>query len=812
MKTLTLVLFVFTASALSSQHTAIGQVQDAEGQPVAFANVALYRSADSTLAKVETTDDSGVFRITNVPGDTYDLSVTYLGAPEFRRQAMEISADYDFGILSLDPAAVELREATVTARRALVEVKPDRTVFNVQGTINAVGNTGLDLLRKAPGVTVDNNENINILSRSGVLLYVDGRRLPLAGDDLSNYLKNLTAEQIDRIDIITNPGARYEAEGNAGIIDIRLKKSEDEGANGTVSLTGSQGRYFRGGLNTNGNYRNRRLNVFGNAGYNDTDYYNVTTFDSYQNGLRLDERINGLYTVRDVSYRVGADFYLTDKQTIGFIAGGRYNDSRRNALDVTDIYTAPVGSAERFDSTLVARTAGTSDRGQNTYNLNYRYAIAEGQSLNIDLDYGRFRNTYLADQSNDYFSAENAFLSGIYNYFDTPTDIDIYTFQADYEQGVGGGILTAGTKLSRVRTYNTFLFYNVLPDAAGDRFLDTRRSNQFDYSEDVYAGYLNYSASLGERWKFTSGLRVELTDFTGELTAFEEQRAEDPVGRTYVSFFPSAGLTYALDAQRGNTVNLAYGRRINRPDYNVLNPFRQQISQLSYERGNPTLSPEIVDNVELGYTHAYRYNFKLAFSNTANQITRLIGPDENDPRAGFVSWDNLASQQIVSFNASAPVQVSEKWNVYVNASASHINNQADYGDGATIDVQVFSYSFYMQNTVTLPWGLTGEVSGFYSGPGVWGGVFRYEDLGSLSLGLQRKFLSEQLNVKLSVDDALFTSYWQGYSEFSGLYSRGKGVQDSRRVSLSASYSFGNQKVKSRRRSTGIEDAAGRVGG
>ena len=811
MKYATFFVTLFTSFIATAQHAVIGQVQDADGQPVAFANVALYRSADSTLAKVETTDDSGVFRLANVPGDTYDLSVTYLGAPELRQRALEINSDYDFGVLALDPAAVELSEATVTARRALVEVKPDRTVFNVQGTINAVGNTGLDLLRKAPGVTVDNNENINILSRSGVLLYVDGRRLPLSGDDLSNYLRNLTAEQIDRIDIITNPGARYEAEGNAGIIDIRLKKAEDEGANGNVSLNGSQGRYFRGGLNANGNYRSQRVNVFGNAGYNDMEYYNQTLFDGYQNGLRLDEVITGTTTARDVSYRFGVDFFLTDKHTVGLLAGGRYNDMNSSSRDEMDIYQVVPGGVNRFDSTLLARNFGDSDRGQNTFNLNYRYAIAEGRSLNVDLDYGRFRNDYIADQANRYVDAEERPLSSIFNYFDTPTDIDIYTAQVDYESTLAGGTLSAGSRLSRVRTYNTFLFYD-LPGTGGERQLSTERSNQFDYAENVYAAYLNFTGSFGDRWTFVSGLRVELTDLTGILTPFEAKKAEDPVDSTYVSFFPNVGLTYALNPQRGHTLNLAYGRRINRPDYNVLNPFRQQISQLSYEKGNPGLSPEIVDNLELGYTHAYRYNFKLAFSNTANQITRLIGPDDKDPRAGFVSWDNLARQQIISFNASAPVQVTPKWNLYVNASASHIDNQADYGDGATIDVQVFSYSFFAQNTFNLPWALTGEISGYYSGPGVWGGVFRYEDLGSLSLGLQKKFFGDQLNVKLSVDDVFFTSYWQGYSEFDGLYSEGKGLQDSRRGSLSLSYAFGNQKVKSRRRSTGIEDAAGRVGG
>jgi len=243
-----------------------GQVQDADGQAVAFANVALY-SPDGKLIKVETTDDAGLFKMDGISDGTYNLVVTYLGAPDLRKEDISVEKGIlDLGVLQMEPAAVELEAATVTATRALVEIKPDRTVFNVQGTINAVGQNGLDLLRKAPGVTIDNNDNINVLSRSGVLVYVNGKRLPLAGEELANYLRSLTAEQIDRIDIITNPGAKYEAEGNAGIIDIRLAKAENEGTNGTANMTSTQGRYNRSNASIAGNFRNAKLNVFGRVG------------------------------------------------------------------------------------------------------------------------------------------------------------------------------------------------------------------------------------------------------------------------------------------------------------------------------------------------------------------------------------------------------------------------------------------------------------------------------------------------------------------------------------------------------------------
>ena len=812
---LLLFLFVLTLSTSARAQQIRGQVQDENAAPLPYANVALY-TPDSTLAKVETTDDAGLFRIQNVTAGTYRLVVSFIGYPEIQREGVAVTAGEttDLGVLQLELGGVELAEATVTATRALVEVKPDRTVFNVQGTINAVGNNGLDLLRKAPGVTIDNNDNINVLSRAGVLLYVDGKRLPLQGQDLSNYLRNLTAEQIDRIDIITNPSAKYEAEGNAGIIDIRLKKAENEGANGSLSGAYSQGRYAQYNLNANGNYRNRQLNIFGSLGYSSTYWWNELTFDSYQNNLFLDEETQSFNDNRTPSYRLGVDFYVAPKHTVGFLVGGQYTDTESRSQNDIDIYSLRDDVIlPNPDSLLRAGGLSDMDRGQNTFNLNYRFDIDQGRSLNVDLDYGRYRNDQLRDQPNVYLTPEGNFSSAFYNYFDTPVDIDIYTAKADYETSLGAGALSLGTKYSQVETFNTFQFFDVLGSQTGERVLNTARSNQFDYDERVYAGYASYAGKFSDAWSYSAGLRVELTDATGILTPFEEQRAEDPVEFNYVSLFPNAGITYALNAQAGNTLNLNYGRRINRPDYNVLNPFRNQLSQLSYERGNPFLNPEIVDNIELGYTHGYRYNFKLAYSRTSNQITRLIGPDDIDPRAGFISWDNLANQTLYAFNVSAPFTISERWNLYVNGNAAYLSNQADYGDeGGVIDLQVFTYNFFVQNTINLPWDLTAEIGGYYSGPGVWGGVFEYRQSGAFNLGLQRKFLNNALNVKVSGNDLFLTSPWRGVSSFNGLVSEGRGRWDSRRVGISLSYNFGNQQVKSRNRKTGLEQEAGRVGG
>ena len=783
-----------------------GQLQDADQEAIAFANVALYLQADSNLVKVEVTDDQGDFSFKNLVPATYFLVVSYVGYEDLRIADIkaEENQEKELGGLVIASSSVELEEATVTASRVMVEVKPDRTVFNVEGTINSAGDNGLGLLRKAPGVLVDNNDNISVLSRSGVLLYVDGKRLPLTGEDLTSYLRNLPAEQIDRIEVITNPGARYEAEGNAGIIDIRLKKNENFGANGSLSGSVSQGQYNRHNLNGSGNYRNAAVNIFGTLGYSGGDNFNRMTFVNFQNNLLIDETTRFTRNSENNNYRIGMDFFLSEAHTIGFLVGGITNDivSTTNTRNILSTQLNP----NQIDSILVANNQNFGDRDQNTFNVNYKFQN-KNSLINIDADYGRFRNNSNLFQPNIYFDAtEENILSEEINSFITPTDIDILTFKFDYETKLAGGRLGLGSKLSRVITDNTFIFNDVF---SGTEMRNDRKSNRFEYDESVYAGYISYAKKLSEKWNLSLGLRAEQTDATGDLQAFLTELQEPPVELNYLSWFPSLGLTYQVSPQ--NTLAFNYGRRINRPDYNVLNPFNIQWSQLSFEKGNPFLQPEIVNNFELGYTLAYRYNFKLGYSRTSDQITRLIGPDDKDPRAGFITWDNLAMQTVYSANISAPIQVTKGWNAYMNVNGSYIDNQADYGNGAVVNVQAWSYNIFQQHTINLPKGFKGEISGWFSGPGVWGGVFEYDPSWSLNLGLQRKFLQNQLNVRLSVNDIFYETGWSGFSRFNGLYSEGAGNWDSRRASLSMSYNFGNQKVKSRKRKTGLEEESKRVG-
>lgn len=804
---LLMVFFLFQGSMTAQSFAIRGKIEDDKKAVVPFANVVLYqKTTPPKIQRAEASDLDGNFIVSNVSPGSYQLQISFLGYEDNMLDVEVVNKDIDLGLVNLKQGGIKLETTVITAKRAMVEVKPDRTVFNVEGTINSAGDNAFGLLRKAPGVLVDNNNNVTVLGRTGVLVYVDGKKLPLNGDDLVNYLEGITSEQIDKIDIISNPGARYEAEGNAGIIDIRLKRNKNYGTNGSVSGAFSQGEFARYNTSFGINNRSEKLNLFGSGGFNINKGFNSMLFQNELNALFMNES-NYIENSRNgLNGKFGADYFINKSSTIGFLYTGNLRDSQGRTNNRVEI--SPLANKNNIDSILIANNVNDRDGNDHIFNINYAYNGKNSRTLNIDLDYGRYNNDGLSYQPNEYYDpTETVVLSGFFSEYETPVQIDIYTFKLDFEQNALGGKLGAGTKVSRVNSDNVFRFYELID---GDRNIVNTRSNEFNYDEQVYAGYINYNRALTKKINFSGGIRGELTDALGLLTAFDPSLQEDPVDLFYFQVFPNAGLTYSLSM--GNTISINYGRRINRPDYNVLNPFREQLSELSFSKGNPFLRPEIVNNLEIGYTLFFRYNIKLSYSRTNDQITRLIGPEPSDPRASFISWDNLTIKDVYALNMALPFQFTKWWNAFFNLNGSFISNNADYGNGAVIDLQAWSYNIFSQHTFNLPLGLTGELSGWYSGPGIWGGVFIYEPSWSLNIGLQKKFFKNAMNVKLSGEDLFYQSGWSGYSAFNGLKGTGQGRWDSRRVSLSVSYNFGNNAVKSRNRKTGIEEESKRLGG
>lgn len=375
MKQLTYLIFCCLAFGLMSfSKLSIiikGKVVDERNQGLSFANVLLYNALDSSVLKLELTNEQGNFQFNNIEAGNYFVEVSFVGMPSVKTQVFAVAeSTIELPVIQMLTQSNELEEVTVVARKPLLEMKPDKMVMNVENSITGMGNDALELLRKAPGVVVDNNENIQLLGKAGVQIYIDGKPSPLSGADLAAFLKTLQASDIEAIEIITNPSSRFDAQGNAGIINIKLKRAQNLGANANLNLTYSQGEVgqFNGSMSSN--YRNKKMNVFGSYSRSDGGNTNFQNFYREQFNFIFDQTSDQGGNWQNNNVRLGTDFYIKQNHTIGFLASGFIANSDWAGNSRADIFT--VGNS-LVDSVLIA-SSNTDNRRLNTnFNINYRF-------------------------------------------------------------------------------------------------------------------------------------------------------------------------------------------------------------------------------------------------------------------------------------------------------------------------------------------------------------------------------------------------------------------------------------------------------
>jgi len=803
MKNLTYLLFLalnLLASSLLAGHIS-GKILDQDKQAVFYANVILFSAEDSSIVDLQYSDESGHFLFENIDEGTYWLESRYVGYPDIVSPAFALEANQqlDLGDLVMEEPENTLDEVVVTARKPLIELKSDKVVLNVEGSINAAGSDAFTLLRKSPGVVIDNSDNIFMLGKGGVQIYIDGKVSPLNGSDLVEYLKTIPSSEIESIEIITQPSARYEAEGNAGIINIRLKREKHLGTNGSINMSTAQGITSRYNGTLRLANRTKKFNNFGSISLYDGEGYNPMALYRVQSGSVFDQHALGTGNWKGYNLRLGSDWIISDRHTLGVLYNGSKSTGDWLQDSNTDIF---MEGATSIDSVLLAETQSDWDRANQTYNLNYKFDNGAGTHLNIDLDYGRYDNERYEDQPNTYMNPEKTVVLSERDFAnESPSLIEIATFKLDYERPLAEGSLSAGLKLSRVLTDNTFNFYNVVD---GDRNLDINRSNQFKYDEEVNAFYVSYAKSLGEL-NLTAGLRAEHTHSVGDLEAMVPTDNER-VDRDYLDFFPSIGLSYKLNEK--NSFQLNYSRRLNRPSYNDLNPFRERLDELTFEQGNPFLNPEYANSVQLSHSWNYRLTTTLSYSHTSDMIARIT--DAEAERFAYITWRNIADQYTYSLSMSAPLPVTDWWNSYTSLTGTRTHNKADFGEGKEIDLLVYTFNIYSQHSFKLPGGYSAELSGWYNAPSIWEGNFKMDAIYALDFGIQKTFCDNKLSVRASISDIFKTQKWHGVTTFGNQFIDASGSWDSRRVTVNVGYNFGNKNVKVRKRKTGLEDEKSRV--
>ncbi len=800
-----LFLTVFGLSVFSvNAQKVTGTVQDEQNKAMVSTTVSLLKATDSTLAKLSTTDNSGNYSFDGVAAGKYFVSVTNIGYQPYLSSPFEVNgASVTVPVIKLLKAEATMEGVTVTARKPMVEVKADKTILNVEGTINATGNDALELLRKAPGVMVDKDDNLTMAGKNGVQVFIDGKPSPLSGTDLANFLKTLQSSQVEAIELITNPSAKYEAAGNAGIINIKLKKNKTFGTNGSVNAGYNIGTYgkYNGGISLN--HRNKRINVFGNYNYSRGLNGNWQNMYREQADSVFNQNSTMKFNYNTHNFKTGIDYFLSSKSTIGAIVNGNIADIDLNMNGNTSITNQTTGVTDRL---LNSRTTNDMNRTNLNFNLNYRYAVTGGAELNVDADYGTFNLRSNQFQPNYYFDKDGTtpLYSNIYRMI-APTDITLYSTKVDYETNFKKGKLGLGGKVGFVNTDNNFSRYDI--DGTNEVY-NRDLSNRFKYNENVNALYVNYNRAF-TGFMFQVGVRMENTDSKGNSTGQQYNANtnqyvayDSTIHRNYTDFFPSAALTFNKNPM--SQFGVTFSRRIDRPAYQDLNPFEFRIDDYTFQKGNTQLKPQYTNSIGISHTYKYMLNTSINYSHVKDIFAQLA--DTTETSKAFMTKENLATQDIIALNVSYPFQY-KFYSFFANLNAYYSLYKADFGGGdRKVNQDVFALTYYMQNTFKLNKTLTAELSGFYSSPAIWQGIFRSREMWGIDAGLQQQVLKGKGTFRLTVSDIFKTMRWAGSSNFTGVYGVASGRWESRQLKLNFTYRFGNTQVKAaRQRKTGLDE-------
>ncbi len=799
-----IVLFLVMLSAMATNAQIKGTIKDPEGNPLQGATVSLLNAADSAVIKFGVSKENGSFEFEVAENASFRLMASFVGHQTYISEAFTVSETVFIKDITLDKAATGMENVVVTARRPIVEVKADKTILNVEGTINATGSDALELLRKSPGVTVDKDDNLSLSGKTGVQVFIDGRPTPLSGQDLANYLKSMPSSNIEAIELITNPSAKYEAAGNAGIINIRLKKNKAFGTNGTVNVGYNIGNYSKYNTGFTLNHRNAKLNIFGSYNYSNNKNVFELNIDRTVADSIFNTRTRNISNNISHNFKAGADFFINKQNTIGLIINGT-----RSAMEMEGYSRTPISNkSSGVDRILVAENTAEMDRNNINFNLNYTLNSTSGKSLTVNADYGTYDLENLQYQPNFYYNPSGSTLTDAIIYrMAAPTDITISSGKVDWEQNFGGGRLGFGGKTAFVRTKNDFKRFNVINNVDEQ---DLDRSNGFNYNENINAVYLNYNKAF-TGFMIQAGVRVENTITEGISNGQRNNgsgyvKYDSSFKRNYTDLFPSAAITYNKNPM--SQFSLSYSRRIDRPAYQNLNPFEFKLDEYTYQKGNIDLRPQYTNSIGLTHTYKYRLNTTLNYSKVKNMFVQWI--DTADISKSFITNKNLATQDVISLNISYPFQY-KSYTVFANLNGNYSKYKADFGPGREVDMDAFGLNIYAQNTLKFAGTWTAELSGFYNTPTIQQGAFQSRSLIGIDIGLQKQVFENRGTIRLAVSDIFNSLEFKGKTDFAGQVSNFNVKWESQQVKLSFNYRFGGTSVKgARQRSTAAEEEAKRV--
>ena len=803
-----------------------GTVNDEEGKAIAAATVSLLRSQDSVMVKMAVSGKQGEYEFINLTTGNYIVSVSAVGFNKKISAPVEltvISNIITVPVLQLRPTGTALGEVTVTGKRPLIENKIDRMVVNVDAAPSNAGATAMEVLEKSPGVTVNNDGVISLSGKQGVIVMMDGKPTNLSPADLANVLKNLPASGLDQIEIMTNPPARYDASGNSGIINIKTKKSRNDGLNGSATVGGTLSLFERNdtyytpvktNASLNMNYRKNKINLFGNYNFNYRE--GNGSLEIRRNLFEKDGALNSttqsatFFNFRNNNHtlKVGLDYYADKKNVFGVVLNG-FGFFGRPFPQVVQSIHRPDGSVE---SILESTTINKNNFYNYSANFNYKHTFdSTGREFTIDLDYNGYNNrskNLLTTISRDDFNGpahRSLVLRG-----NIPSILNIYSVKADYTHPMKKNMrLDAGFKFSYVKNDGEVIYHREYINGNNEpTWIPDSRSNHFIYQENINAGYVSVNKKI-KKWSGQLGLRLENTIAKGK-----QLTNDSSFTRNYTSLFPTAYVSY--EANKKHTWTLSYGRRIERPNYQDLNPFTWFLDSLTYRQGNPFLVPQYAHNVELRYMLKGKYTFTINYTNTDDVITQIL-KQNTAKRTTFLTPDNVAELRNIGLAINSPITWTKWWNSNINVNVFNNRYQGTYYNSftETVDPSDIDYTGYVlnaTNTFTLPKTWVLEVSGFYQGKRV-DGLTIADPMYVLVLAAQKTIMKGKGTLRANLRDPFHWQKYSGHTLYSDIDVRINNRWDNRNLTVTFNYRFGKSTVaQARRRTSATNEEQNRAGG
>ncbi|ASU35094.1 Outer membrane receptor protein, mostly Fe transport [Mucilaginibacter xinganensis] len=768
-------------------------------QPADGATVKLLK--DDKPVKAVVANIKGIALFKNVQPGAYAFVITYTGYKSQSTHVYTLPGKVKSDSIRLQQASTLLQQVNITSHAPAVEMKQGRTVLNIDASVTNAGSTVLEVLEKSPGVTVDRNGGISLQGKAGVLVTIDDKPTYLSGADLNNLLSSMSSSQVSQIELIANPTAKYDASGNAGIINIKTKKNRQKGFNGSFTTGAAQGVYPKSANSLVLNYRTGKINTFFNYNLNYvqylTDLYALRKYYDATGAVAAMLRQPSFFkgTVTNHSIKTGIDYYISPNTTIGMVLSGTAIH-RKGDNTATATWLDPAGLA---DSAILTDNKNDNHFKNGAINLNLRHNISATQDLAVDFDYLRynlqseqdFDNKLLAPGGYTELSRGNI-----------PTGINIASGKADYTLKIGEtGSVQAGVRSSYSKTDNLAAYQNL---TGGQWVDDNSKSNHFLYKENINAVYSSIERKYN---KFTmqGGLRYEYTSYKANQLGNAVQK-DSAFLRNYGEFFPSGYVSYQADSS--NNFTLTAGRRIDRPVFQNLNPFYFIINKYTYQTGNPYLLPQFSWNFELSHQYKNLLTTTLSYTNIQNYFSQLF---LNDAAKGILLYTQGNVGHTYNIGASEAVSVSPVswWSVTAQATFNHKQLRGFNGNNYTSQVNQLNLSANNQFTIFKDY--TAEISGFYTTRARNDVQELLYPTGQLSAGIARPVLKKKGTLKLSIRDILYTNAMEGFTSFPNATEYFKIMRDSRVFTLTFTYRFGKTYKTAKRSGGSAAEEMERVG-